>query len=499
MPRSSCDTCCNPSELARSVDSYRAASLGILCDILTAVSGGGGVEANVNIAQVAGTTTAAGNGVTTAGTLRVTLSSDSTGQVALAAGTAIAGKFGIDQTTPGTTNATSLKYLNTTAVDVSNGTVSAGTQRVTIASDSTGQIAIAAGSAIIGSVSINQTTPGTTNAVSLKYLNTTAVDASNGAVSAGTQRVTLASDSTGNIATIGTSVTPGTGAAHLGKAEDAAAASGDTGVGVLFKRTDTAAAQTDTTGDYTLGVANSFGAQHVNADSGFQLSANTGLLKIAGGTYTGSETTAAGPLLFAVQNGNLASIVNGGEGHYGPLGITVAGELFNRQTKGYANDATAGPPLAREDSASASGDYGVATMSVQQATPTNTVSADADYQALKGNIVGALYQEAANQVATYAASTTAGASGGVTTSGASVLTNSAKIKLLTVTSTLDVAVQISLDAGTTYIATLPIGSTTAQIIALDLGTNGRWSAANVYAKTITSNSASGSLYVGAII
>jgi len=58
----------------------------------------------------------------------------------LPAGTAVIGKVGIDQTTPGTTNAVALSTLGTTAVSVSNGTVDAGTLRVTLASNSTGAV-----------------------------------------------------------------------------------------------------------------------------------------------------------------------------------------------------------------------------------------------------------------------------------------------------------------------------------------------------------------------
>jgi hypothetical protein len=54
--------------------------------------------------------------------------------------------------------------------------------------------AIPAGSAIIGQVGIDQTTAGTTNAISLKYLNTTAIDTNSGNKSAGTQRNVLATD-----------------------------------------------------------------------------------------------------------------------------------------------------------------------------------------------------------------------------------------------------------------------------------------------------------------
>lgn len=57
-----------------------------------------------NAAQLGGTTIATGNGTTGAGTQRVTISSDSTGVVGLNAGSQVVGKVGIDQTTPGVTN-----------------------------------------------------------------------------------------------------------------------------------------------------------------------------------------------------------------------------------------------------------------------------------------------------------------------------------------------------------------------------------------------------------
>lgn len=56
---------------------------------------------------------------------------------------------------------------------------------------------------------------------------------------------------TGTFAVQTTSDTPGTGATNLGKAEDAASASGDTGVFTLGVRNDTVADTTNTNGDYT--------------------------------------------------------------------------------------------------------------------------------------------------------------------------------------------------------------------------------------------------------
>lgn len=94
---------------------------------------------------------------------------------------------------------------------------------------------------------------------SLSQFAGNAINLGNGTVGTGTLRVTLASDSTGNIATIGTSVTPGTSAAHLGKAEDAATSSGDTGVFILATRNDTLAATTSADGDYTSPTVGSAG------------------------------------------------------------------------------------------------------------------------------------------------------------------------------------------------------------------------------------------------
>jgi hypothetical protein len=55
--------------------------------------------------------------------------------------------------------------MNGVAVTMGNGASGTGVQRVTIASDSTGVVGLAAGSNVVGKVGIDQTTPGTTNAV----------------------------------------------------------------------------------------------------------------------------------------------------------------------------------------------------------------------------------------------------------------------------------------------------------------------------------------------
>ena len=62
-------------------------------------------------------------------------------------------------------------------------------------------------------------------------------------------------------------ITPGTGATSLGKAKDAAHASGDVGVMVLSRRTDTAATSAGTDGDYATINTDSLG--HLWVREGF--------------------------------------------------------------------------------------------------------------------------------------------------------------------------------------------------------------------------------------
>lgn len=72
------------------------------------------------------------------------------------------------------------------------------------------------------------------------------------------------SNTIGNVGTIATSVTPGTSAAHLGKAEDAVHASGDTGLFVLSVRKDTATQLAGSDGDYAPTITDASGRLHVN-------------------------------------------------------------------------------------------------------------------------------------------------------------------------------------------------------------------------------------------
>lgn len=62
------------------------------------------------------------------------------------------------------------------------------------------------------------------------------------------------------------SLVPGTGATNLGKAEDAAAVSGDTGIAVLGVRKDTNAVATNADGDYAVPALDAYSALFVRRD-----------------------------------------------------------------------------------------------------------------------------------------------------------------------------------------------------------------------------------------
>lgn len=75
-----------------------------------------------------------------------------------------------------------------------------------------------------------------------------------------------------------TSVVPGTGATNLGKAEDTAHVSGDTGVFVLARRADTASSSAGTDGDYAALNTDSTG--HLHSAEGFAAQAENNADKV---------------------------------------------------------------------------------------------------------------------------------------------------------------------------------------------------------------------------
>lgn len=149
-----------------------------------------------------------------------------TNAVHLVAGTALAGKFGIDQTTPGTTNGIVLNSAASGALaDGAIATLGLKADAATCATTNTAmacfrqldadiKAAVPAGTNLIGKVGVDQTTPGTTNAVSLAQVGATTLLVNTGATGAGSPRVTVAVDS----ATVAGSASLPAGANLIGKA-----------------------------------------------------------------------------------------------------------------------------------------------------------------------------------------------------------------------------------------------------------------------------------------
>jgi hypothetical protein len=184
---------------------------------------------SVNVAQIAGTTTLTGNGVTGAGSQRVTVASDNTPF-----------PIKIDQTTVGTTNAMSVAQLGANTVSTGNGASGTGVLRVAQVNDGTG---------VLATVS---------TVTSLTQMNGQAIAMNTGTRSAGTQRVTIATDDvvpasqsgTWNIATVSTLTALGSGTTGPMKAEDVAHATGDQGFPAWAVRNDNLATTFGADQDY---------------------------------------------------------------------------------------------------------------------------------------------------------------------------------------------------------------------------------------------------------
>lgn len=215
--------------------------------------------------------------------------------------------------------------------------------------------------------------------------------AGNGASGTGVQRVTLASDSTGNVATIGTSVTPGTSAAHLGKAEDAAAGNGDTGVAVWGVAQATPSA-TAADGDYIAFKTDANGRQWVNAinagtfavqESGSALTALQ-LIDNPVGSSTGGSAGTSSALAGGIYNSTPPTLTNGQQAG---LQLSSSGALIVT--------GAAGTTQYAEDAAHSSGDQTVFVGAIRRdTTPSSSSGAAGDYSAINVDANGRLYTQA---------------------------------------------------------------------------------------------------------
>ena len=246
-----------------------------------AVSAAGAVASN--IAQVAGATIAQGHGLA-ATAIRVELPTDGTGVVGLNAGSNIIGALTANQ------SVNVAQHAGVAAV-TGSGTAT-GALRVELPTNGTGVVGLNAGSNVIGALTANQS-------VNIAQVAAATIATGHG-TAAGSIRVELPTDGTGvvgiaagsatvgSIASITTSVTPGTAAANLGKAEDVAVGSGDTLVGIAGQIQATPSA-TAGDNDYATVKLNAVGASWVE---NITAAGTPGYAEYAFGSVTGSYTTA---------------------------------------------------------------------------------------------------------------------------------------------------------------------------------------------------------------
>lgn len=175
-----------------------------------------------------------------------------------------------------------------------------------------------------------------------------------------------------DVTTVGT-ITPGTGATNLGKAEDAAHTSGDVGVLVLGVRRDADTTPVSADGDYHALQFDNSGNLKVNIKAGAGSGGTASTDDAAFTAASGSGTPIMG---FATSDA-----VDSGD--VGVVGMTTNRELKVSVTSG-------GIAGIAEDSASAGGEDGVMVLAVRRDTPSSGVSADGDFAALSVDSNGAL-------------------------------------------------------------------------------------------------------------
>lgn len=356
-----------------------------------------------------------------------------TPSVTLLAGSAIAGKVGIDQTTVGTTNAVSLAQLGVTTISTGNGGVGAGvlrvaiandntafdvkaatyiggvvaaagngaqstsTQRVTIANDSTGVVGLNAGSSIIGKVGIDQTTPGTTNKVSIGTDGTVAI---NTALPAGNNNIgDVDVASLPAVTNAGTFAVQESGAAltalqlidNLVLAEDAAHVTSDPGVQVLAVRKATPVDLSSLDGDYEPLQING-GRLWASASIDSALPAGTNNIGDVDVLSLPALPTGSNVIGGVTQSGTWTVGLSAGVNNIGDVDVLTLPAITNAGTFAVQESGAALTSLQlidnlvlAEDAAHVTADPGVQVLAVRKATPADLSSLDGDYEPLQVN------------------------------------------------------------------------------------------------------------------
>ena len=259
---------------------------------------------------------------------------------------------------------------------------------------------------------------------------------------------------------------PGSSAASLGKLEDAAHASGDTGVMMLAVRNDTASALATTNGDYIPLTTDSAGRLHVVPGGGTittvtTVSSVSAVIAGTGATNLGKAEDAAhtsgatGVMALAVRSDTATALATT-NGDYIPLITDSTGKLHTNV--GVIVPGTAATNLGKEeDAAHASGDTGVMMLAVRNDTLSALAGTTGDYIPLTTDSQGRLYiKEAGVTTIALSGSTrgrpiqiTATSSTGTTLHTATTTAGQIDRVFIYLTNTSSAAVTVTIEFGTT--------------------------------------------------
>lgn len=193
-----------------------------------------------------------------------------------------------------------------------------------------------------------------------------------------------------------TSLTPGTGATNLGKAEDAVHSTGDVGVAMLAVRRDIASSGVDASGDYAALQVDSNGLLRVVA---------SGSVSVAGLEAHDAVATGEPVLTAGVANASIPTMVASGDvcqfwaTRFGALNTVVrdsAGDSCmddgnNALRVNVVAGAASGGTQYDEDTPHVSGDKLMMAGVVRRDTPTSGVSADGDCATINVDQNGRVY------------------------------------------------------------------------------------------------------------
>lgn len=181
-------------------------------------------------------------------------------------------------------------------------------------------------------------------------------------------------------------------------AEDAAHSSGDSGIVAMCVRADSAACPAGSDGDYAPPIVDANGKLWVNSQV-------TAVVPGTGATALGKAEDAAhssgdvGVMALAVRQSTATDLSAGNtNGDYEPLQVDASGRLWvNAGAVGTITPGTAASSLGKaEDAAHSSGDVGVMSLAVRNATATDLSAGntDGDYEPLQVDASGRLWVNA---------------------------------------------------------------------------------------------------------